>query len=44
MWRPQGYINGKWIETASLGTFEVRNPGNGDVIAEMVSCPASIAY
>lgn len=35
IFRDKAYINGKWIGSANGSTFEVRNPVNGSVIANV---------
>ncbi|KMT54665.1 NAD-dependent succinate-semialdehyde dehydrogenase [Pseudomonas fildesensis] len=35
--REQGFINGQWVEADDHGRFNVTNPANGEVIAEVSS-------
>lgn len=35
LWRPQCYINGKWIDGDKKSTFPVYNPANGKVLADV---------
>ena len=37
----KSYVNGRFIDAQDGHTFEVRNPYNGDVIAEMADCGSS---
>lgn len=37
LFREQAYVNGEWIEADNSERFEVTNPANGDVIAEVSS-------
>jgi succinate-semialdehyde dehydrogenase/glutarate-semialdehyde dehydrogenase len=36
--RTQAYIGGDWVDSDSGKTYEVKNPANGKVIAEMAEC------
>ncbi|MAK61091.1 MAG: succinate-semialdehyde dehydrogenase (NADP(+)) [Ponticaulis sp.] len=36
--RTQAYINGNWVDAVSGETFNVDNPANGDLIAELAYC------
>jgi len=38
--RTQSYINGQWVDADSGETVEVRNPANGEVIADIASLGA----
>jgi hypothetical protein len=42
LWKPAGYINGVWVSTSQLGTFDVLNPASGEVIATLVTSYHSI--
>lgn len=33
LFRTQGFVNGEWVTSASGQTFDVKNPGNGTVLA-----------
>ena len=33
--REQGYVNGEWVSAADGGTFEVTNPADGSVLANV---------
>ncbi len=35
LFKTQGYINGKWVDSKSGKTFDVTNPATGEVIAKM---------
>lgn len=39
--KTQAYINGQWVAADNGGTFEVKNPANGEVIASVASVGAS---
>ena len=39
--RNQAYIDGQWIDSDSGKTYEVKNPANGKVIAQMAECGAA---
>ena len=34
----KAYINGKWTDAADGSTFNVDNPANGELIAEVAYC------
>jgi succinate-semialdehyde dehydrogenase/glutarate-semialdehyde dehydrogenase len=36
--RTQAFIDGAWVDSDSGGTYEVKNPANGKVIAEVAEC------
>jgi len=35
LWRTAAYVNGRWIEDGAAGTFDLKNPGNGDLLATL---------
>jgi len=39
--KTQAYINGQWLEADNGATFAVRNPANGEVIAEIANLGAA---
>ncbi len=38
LWRTAAYINGQWIDATPHGTTVLRNPANGEQIAELPRC------
>ena len=41
LFREKAYVNGKWVGSASGSTFEVKNPVNGSVIAQVPDMDAN---
>src|SRR5690606_36209074 len=39
--RTQAYIDGQWVDSDSGRTYEVTNPANGKVIANVAECGAA---
>ena len=39
--RNQAYIDGQWVDSDSGKTYDVKNPANGKVIAQMAECGAA---
>ncbi|HEX6259268.1 MAG TPA: NAD-dependent succinate-semialdehyde dehydrogenase [Woeseiaceae bacterium] len=39
--RTQAYIDGEWVDSDSGETYEVTNPANGKIIAEVAKCGAA---
>src|SRR5689334_8541719 len=33
--RQQCYVDGRWVDAESKGTFEVKNPANGELVGKM---------
>jgi len=38
LWRPAALINGEWVDQTPHGTYELRNPANGDLLARLPRC------
>jgi succinate-semialdehyde dehydrogenase/glutarate-semialdehyde dehydrogenase len=41
LFRTRAYIDGAWVDADSGETFEVRNPGTGELLAEVPRCGAA---
>lgn len=35
LFKTQAYVNGEWVSATSGKTFQVKNPGNGEILAEI---------
>ena len=40
LWRPAALIDGQWVNETAHGTYELRNPANGELLARLPRCQA----
>lgn len=38
LWRPAALINGEWVTETPHGTYDLRNPANGELLAKLPRC------